>query len=281
MTEPDDRELEQYLKGDSPISRRYRDASQERAPPELDEAILARARAEARRKPNVNRYLAPVALAASLVLAVNLGWNLFEAEKARYEAPAPVASPTEQDSTAAPAPAAPPPAAPAEPQLRRKAAPPPETRAEAERDADAEQRTHAERKLQAQEQSGLQRREAYVTQDPAGAAAPSAAPRMALADTPALSEAAKIDHLVGYIGNLRGVAFIRNGKEYGPAEAAKHLQYKREKAGDRVRTAGDFIRLCASHSYLSGEAYLIRFEDGRTRTAEDLLREELSRIEAR
>ncbi|MGH8443240.1 MAG: DUF5329 family protein, partial [Nevskiaceae bacterium] len=60
----------------------------------------------------------------------------------------------------------------------------------------------------------------------------------------------------------------------------KHLQLKREKAGSRVRTAGDFIRLCASYSSLSGEAYLIRFADGRTRTAEDVLREELARLSA-
>jgi hypothetical protein len=48
-----------------------------------------------------------------------------------------------------------------------------------------------------------------------------------------------------------------------------------------VNTADDFIRLCASHSILSGDAYLIRFADGRTRTAEDVLREELVRIDGR
>ena len=81
MNEPDDRELEQYLKGDSPLSRRYRDASAESAPPELDEAILARARAELRRKPgSLNRYLAPLALAASVMLGVNLAWNVYQVQ---------------------------------------------------------------------------------------------------------------------------------------------------------------------------------------------------------
>jgi hypothetical protein len=47
-----------------------------------------------------------------------------------------------------------------------------------------------------------------------------------------------------------------------------------------VKTADDFIRLCASHSYISGQAYLIQYADGRTRTAEDVLREELARIES-
>ena len=41
-----------------------------------------------------------------------------------------------------------------------------------------------------------------------------------------------------------------------------------------------FIRRCASYSSTSGEAYLIKFADGRTRTAEDVLREELGRINA-
>ncbi|MGH8443060.1 MAG: hypothetical protein ACRETF_09190, partial [Nevskiaceae bacterium] len=78
---PNDGELEQYLKGDSPLSRRYRAASTESAPPELAEAILAQARAELRRKPpSLNRWLAPVALAASVVLGVNLAWNLRQAE---------------------------------------------------------------------------------------------------------------------------------------------------------------------------------------------------------
>lgn len=154
---PDDRELAQYLRGDS------------------------------RRKRGPNRWLASVALAASVLLGVNVGWNLREA--------GPV-----------PAPAAP---------------------------------------------------------------------------APSLDEARKIDRLIAYVGGLQGALFIRNGDEHQAAEAARHLQMKREKAGRRVQTAGDFIRLCASHTDLAKEAYLIRFADGRTRTAEDVLREELARLEGR
>ena len=277
MTEkkPDDRELEQYLAGGSKLSARYREASAESAPPELDEAILARARAEARRKPDLNRYLAPVALAASLVLAVNLGWNLFEAEKdARLvltAEQAPAADAAKPDAPVA-APAAPPPAA-VEPQAieaERAAA----ARREQEREAaqaKVEERSAVERKAAAAEPAPREMLESYD----APAAALAQAPRQA----ESLTDSQKIDRLIAHLGQLDGAVFIRNGKEYGPAEAAKHLAYKRRKAGDRVKTPDDFIRLCASHSYLSGEAYLIRLNDGRTRTAEDVLREELARIE--
>lgn len=281
MTEPvrpDDRVLDQYLKGGSAISKRYREASGEAAPPELDEAILALARAEARRKPpSLNRVMAPLALAASLVIAVNLAWNVREAEPVPAVAMESPASAPAVSADAAPAPAAPPPAlAKAESKRRTPAAP--------EADLAAAQREQELRRSAAQEQERQEgaraaqemrarqaERSAVMAMESAGASASAA---------PALSEAQKIDRLIAHVASLEGAVFIRNGKEYGPAEAAKHLQYKREKAGDRVKTANDFIRLCASHSYLSGEAYLIRLNDGRTRTAEDVLREELARIDS-
>ena len=76
MTEPDDKELERYLKGDSPLSRAYRDTKGVTAPRKLDETILAQAQAEARRPLSWNRALAPLALAASLLLGLNLAWNI-------------------------------------------------------------------------------------------------------------------------------------------------------------------------------------------------------------
>jgi hypothetical protein len=105
MTEPDDRELEQYLKGDSPLSRRYREASHEAAPPELDAVILAQARAALKRKAGRTAgWFTGIALAASVVLGVNLGWNVYKSAPEPGEAP--------QLKEAAEAPAAPPPAQP-------------------------------------------------------------------------------------------------------------------------------------------------------------------------
>lgn len=298
MTQPDDRELEQYLEGGSKLSRRYRDAGGETSPPDLDEAILARAHAELRRKPDVsgrlNRLLTPVALAASVVLGVNLAWNVYQAAPQPGEAPV-LAEKKARDDAFVPDPESPPPAAAPAPLASPEPALQPQAKARApapqeqEHDAALAARQHDENRLRlakSEERAAFareaesQRRE--LKQDAAGAAAPvvdaAPAPSAALADAAPMSEAARIDHLINHVANQIGATFIRNGKEYGPAEAAQHLQHKREKAGDRVKTAEDFIRLCASHSYLSGEAYLIRFADGRTRTAEDVLREELARL---
>ena len=113
-----------------------------------------------------------------------------------------------------------------------------------------------------------------------GEAAPRANPPAAQA-AGALSESEKIDQLIAYVSGLRGALFIRNGKEHSAEDAAEHMQLKRGKAGERCDTAEEFIRVCASFSSRSGEAYLIRFPDGRTRTAEDVLRERLATMENR
>jgi hypothetical protein len=312
MTEPDDRELERYLEGKSPVSRRYREASRETSPPDLDEAILARARAEARRRPSLNRVLTPVALAASVVLGVNLAWNLYQVEPVPVAetqrlaksaeptyAPDPAPAPVEQ-APAAPAPApeakrkaeAPPPAA-LEDRLAReselaataarerdrnaaqaKAAAKDEERARAGRQASAEMQRREMLQAQDSAQSGPGAAAGAAAEAPAAALAPETAP----ARPAPMTEAEKIDRLIDYVGQLDGVDFIRNGKEYTAAEAADHMRLKRKRAGDRVKTAEDFIRLCASFSTQTGEAYLIRFPDGRTRTAEDVLREQLATL---
>jgi hypothetical protein len=277
-----DRELEQYLEGGSKLSRRYRDASGEGAPPDLDEVILAQARAELRRKPSLNRWLASAGLAASLVLGVNLAWNVYQA-KPEF---APESPPLVVRLEKAPATVDP------EPQRERKARalpPAPQLERESELESievtgsrlpeDAEQaKAEAREEVDALRMAESQRR-AKSSQDTA-AAAPSAPPAP-VADAAPLSEAARIDHLILYVHTLEGAVFMRKGKEYTPAAAAKHLQYKRESSGDGMKTADDFIRLCVAHSSLWGEGYTIRFADGRTRTAEDVLREELTRIQTR
>ena len=64
--------------------------------------------------------------------------------------------------------------------------------------------------------------------------------------------------------NLKDAKFIRNGSEYTWKEAAAHLRMKLNNIGDKVRTADDFIKLCASKSYLSGKPYIIRTSNGNT-----------------
>ncbi|HEX2770620.1 MAG TPA: DUF5329 family protein, partial [Geobacteraceae bacterium] len=66
-------------------------------------------------------------------------------------------------------------------------------------------------------------------------------------------ERKKIDFLISSVDNLKGAKFIRNGAEYDGKESAEHLRMKLQKAGGKVQTADDFIRLCASKSFISGK----------------------------
>ena len=88
-------------------------------------------------------------------------------------------------------------------------------------------------------------------------------------------EKKKIDFLISSIANLKEAKFIRNGLEYDCKEAAKHLRMKLEKAGSYVQTADDFIRICASQSYITGKPYMIRLSNGKTIKSEEFLREKL------
>jgi hypothetical protein len=87
-------------------------------------------------------------------------------------------------------------------------------------------------------------------------------------------EKKKIEFLISSVENLKGAKFIRNGSEYDGKEAAKHLRMKLQSAVV-VQTADDFIRLCASKSYISGKPYIIRLSDGKTIKSEEYFREKL------
>ena len=89
------------------------------------------------------------------------------------------------------------------------------------------------------------------------------------------SEAAKIRYLIGSVEALPGVKFLRNGVEYDAKKAADHLRLKLRTAGDHVKTAEDFIRLCGSKSSVSGKAYRMRFPDGSSMDAEKFFHERL------
>ena len=93
-------------------------------------------------------------------------------------------------------------------------------------------------------------------------------------------EKKKIEFLISAVENLKGAQFIRNGTEYNGKEAAVHLRVKLQKAGDRVRTADDFIRLCAAKSLLSGKPYMIRSSDGKTINSEQYFREKLKEYDS-
>lgn len=85
-------------------------------------------------------------------------------------------------------------------------------------------------------------------------------------------ETQRIDTLIKSIEALQGQAvFIRNGAEHDAKAAGEHLRLKWRKAGDRVKSAADFIRYCATSSSTSGQPYKIRYKDGHEVTSADFL----------
>jgi hypothetical protein len=91
------------------------------------------------------------------------------------------------------------------------------------------------------------------------------------------TENEKIQYLISSVEKLEGAKFTRNGTVHSGKEAASHLRMKLQKAGDKVKTAEDFIRLCASKSYVSGNPYTIRLADGKTIKAGVYFRDKLKK----
>lgn len=94
----------------------------------------------------------------------------------------------------------------------------------------------------------------------------------------ALPPKAEIEALLGYLKNLDGAVFIRNGSEHTATEAAAHLRLKSEKQAGKIKTAEDFIALCGTKSSISGQRYQIRLKNGQLRYANDWLTERLRQI---
>ncbi len=82
-------------------------------------------------------------------------------------------------------------------------------------------------------------------------------------------EQARIDFLIHGVETSKGIVFVRNGSEHDGAAAAKHLRMKLGYAGERVRTAEDFVKGCASESSLTHQKYKVRLGDGKTMDAAD------------
>lgn len=98
-------------------------------------------------------------------------------------------------------------------------------------------------------------------------------------------EERKINYLLQSIEQLNA-RFVRSGVEYSGKEAAKHLRRKMNSAfsgpfgpGQDDVTAEMFIDKLASTSYFSGDAYLIRFEDGQSMTAREWLYQQLNQFQ--
>jgi hypothetical protein len=73
---------------------------------------------------------------------------------------------------------------------------------------------------------------------------------------------ARIDFLIHGVETATSLKFVRNGTEYDGAAGAKHLRMKLGYAGERVKTAEDFVKYCASESSFTHQKYKIRAADG-------------------
>jgi len=78
------------------------------------------------------------------------------------------------------------------------------------------------------------------------------------------AEKAKIEFLLKAIIESK-LTFIRNDEQCDAVKAAEHLRTKWNATGNEVKTARQFIELCASKSSTTGKAYEIILADGKTR----------------
>ncbi|MBC5773934.1 DUF5329 family protein [Pontibacter sp. KCTC 32443] len=98
------------------------------------------------------------------------------------------------------------------------------------------------------------------------------------ATTKTYSESEKITYLIQCIRTMKGATFIRNGSEHSCQEAADHLKAKWEKHASKIKSAEDFITHLASKSSSSGEAYKIRYPDGREEPTAEVLYQALEQL---
>lgn len=98
---------------------------------------------------------------------------------------------------------------------------------------------------------------------------------------PSAHEQSRIDRLIRYVETQKSITFIRNGAEYGCAEAARFLRSKMDTMGADVTSARDFIDRVATRSSTTGRPYQVKLSDGRVVTAAEFLTDELRRLDAR
>jgi hypothetical protein len=92
-------------------------------------------------------------------------------------------------------------------------------------------------------------------------------------------EQARINYLIDSLGNLKGAVFIRNGSEYEAKAAKDHLLTKLNYAGERVKTAEQFIKYLATESSMSHRPYQIRLVDGTTVSTAQFFGEKLKEFD--
>jgi hypothetical protein len=99
------------------------------------------------------------------------------------------------------------------------------------------------------------------------------------AQTAPAAERQKIEALIKSIADAKDLKFVRNGKIYDAAVAAKFLRGKLAAKDAEVKTARGFIDKVATFSETSGKPYLILRSDGTEIKSKDYLLAELRKLE--
>jgi len=93
----------------------------------------------------------------------------------------------------------------------------------------------------------------------------------------AISEQEKIERLIRS-AEVSGYIFIRNDTEYTSREAASYMKIKLSRAGNRIKTADQFIKDLATRSSMTGRPYMVKLSNGKTLPLADWLRRKLLEI---
>ena len=93
------------------------------------------------------------------------------------------------------------------------------------------------------------------------------------------AERQKIEALIKSIADAKDLQFVRNGKIYDAATAARFLRGKLAANDAEVKTVRAFIDKIASFSGTSGQPYRVRRSDGSEINSKDYLLAELRKLE--
>lgn len=91
---------------------------------------------------------------------------------------------------------------------------------------------------------------------------------------PALT-ANEIESLIDCVSQLKSARFLGGPVEVGSSNAARFLRHELAAKGERVASAEEFIRWCATRSESSGRVYEVLLPGGVVQPAAELLSEAL------
>lgn len=86
----------------------------------------------------------------------------------------------------------------------------------------------------------------------------------------------EVEHLIAFVRGS-GCVMERNGRRYTADDAARHIRRKYEHFRDEIHDSGDFIRLAATRSSVTGRPYRVICGGGEPQPAGAWLRRELQR----